>query len=98
MSNTVEIQVLTKIKKANSFLNAGNTKAMSQNILQKPLQKETEQVLFPQAFMHLTVWGFTQMPMNVIYLTDGAARKIKVGITTITFKKQHQKMQWQLAK
>lgn len=29
----------------------------------------------------------TQMPMNVIYLTDGAARKIKVGNTTITFKK-----------
>ncbi|KNB62683.1 hypothetical protein AC804_07115 [Chryseobacterium sp. Hurlbut01] len=29
----------------------------------------------------------TQIPMNVIYLTDGAPRKIKVGKRTITFKK-----------
>lgn len=29
----------------------------------------------------------TQIPMNVIYLTDGAPRKIKVGERTITFKK-----------
>jgi len=29
----------------------------------------------------------TQIPLNIIYLTDGAARKIKVGNTSITFKK-----------
>ncbi|NDP22683.1 MAG: hypothetical protein GZ091_16630 [Paludibacter sp.] len=29
----------------------------------------------------------TQVPMNVVYLTDGAARKIKIGKRTITFKK-----------
>ena len=29
----------------------------------------------------------TQIPMNVIYLTDGAPRKIKVGKRIITFKK-----------
>ena len=29
----------------------------------------------------------TQIPMNVIYLTDGAPHKIKVGKRTITFKK-----------
>ena len=29
----------------------------------------------------------TQVPMNVVYLTDGAPRKIKVGKRTITFKK-----------
>ncbi|MCX6272846.1 MAG: DUF6088 family protein [Bacteroidetes bacterium] len=29
----------------------------------------------------------TQVPMNVVYLTDGAARKIKIGKLTITFKK-----------
>lgn len=28
----------------------------------------------------------TQVPMNVVYLTDGAARSIKVGKRTITFK------------
>lgn len=29
----------------------------------------------------------TQVPMNVVYLTDGSARKIRVGKRTITFKK-----------
>lgn len=29
----------------------------------------------------------TQVPMNVVYLTDGAARKIKIGKRTITFKR-----------
>jgi len=29
----------------------------------------------------------TQVPMNVVYLTDGTSRKIKIGKTTITFKK-----------
>ena len=29
----------------------------------------------------------TQIPMNVVYLTDGSARKIKVGNRTIVFKK-----------
>lgn len=29
----------------------------------------------------------TQVPLNIIYLTDGTARKIKIGNRTITFKK-----------
>lgn len=29
----------------------------------------------------------TQVPLNIVYLTDGAARKIKVGKNTIIFKK-----------
>jgi len=29
----------------------------------------------------------TQIPMNVVYLTDGSARKIKIGKQTILFKK-----------
>lgn len=29
----------------------------------------------------------TQVPMNIVYLTDGAARKIKIGKRNITFKK-----------
>lgn len=29
----------------------------------------------------------SQIPMNIVYLTDGAPRKIKVGKRTITFKK-----------
>lgn len=33
----------------------------------------------------------TQIPMNVIYLTDGSARKIKIGKQTIVFKKTSSK-------
>jgi len=29
----------------------------------------------------------TQIPMNVVYLTDGSARKISIGKQTVTFKK-----------
>ena len=29
----------------------------------------------------------TQIPMNIVYLTDGAPRKIQIGKRTITFKK-----------
>jgi hypothetical protein len=29
----------------------------------------------------------TQVPMNIVYLTDGTARKVKAGNHTITFKK-----------
>ena len=29
----------------------------------------------------------TQVPMNIVYLTDGTARKIKIGNYTIVFKK-----------
>ena len=29
----------------------------------------------------------TQVPMNVVYLTDGSARKVSIGKQTITFKK-----------
>jgi hypothetical protein len=29
----------------------------------------------------------TQIPMNVVYLTDSSARKVKVGKQTIVFKK-----------
>lgn len=34
----------------------------------------------------------TQVPMKVVYLTDGAARTIKVGKTTIKFKKASPKL------
>ena len=33
----------------------------------------------------------TQVPLNVVYLTDGASRKVKIGKRTITFKKSSPK-------
>ncbi|HLG34380.1 MAG TPA: DUF6088 family protein [Bacteroidia bacterium] len=131
MSNTVEIHILTKIKKAKrgalffveSFLSAGNTKAVSKALERLVIKGELERVavglyvrpqidsiigkvtpgieaiakaiakrdkarIVPTGIYALNRLGLsTQMPLNVIYLTDGAARKIKVGNTTITFKK-----------
>lgn len=131
MYKTVEKQILTKIKKAkrgalffvDSFLNAGNTKAISKSLERLVIKGELERVaagmyvrpqidtiigkvtpgieaiakaiakrdkasIVPTGFYALNRLGLsTQMPMNIIYLTDGAARKIKVGNYIITLRK-----------
>ncbi len=43
----------------------------------------TNQVVYAQYRLGLT----TQIPINVVYLTDGSQRKIQVGNQKITFKK-----------
>lgn len=54
----------------------------------KAIAKRDRARIVPTGIFALNRLGLsTQMPMNVIYLTDGAARKIKVGNTTITFNK-----------
>jgi hypothetical protein len=131
MLNTVEIQILTKIKKARrgalffveSFLLAANTKAVSKALerlvikgeldrvaagiyvrpqtdnivgkvtpgieaIAKAIAKRDKARIVPTGIYALNRLGLsTQIPLKVVYLTDGAARKIKVGNTTITFKK-----------
>lgn len=131
MGNTVEIHILTKIKKAkrgalffvDSFLAAGNSKAVSKTLerlvnkgelervatgiyvrpqtdsivgkvtpgieaIAKAIAKRDKARIVPTGIYALNRLGLsTQVPMNIIYLTDGAARKIKVGNTSITFKK-----------
>jgi hypothetical protein len=54
----------------------------------KAIAKRDKARIVPTGIYALNRLGLsTQMSMNVIYLTDGAARKIKVGNNTITFKK-----------
>lgn len=44
--------------------------------------------IIPTGIYALNVLGLsTQVPMNAVYLTDGAARKIQIGKRTILFKK-----------
>lgn len=44
--------------------------------------------IIPTGIFALYVLGLsTQVPLNLVYLTDAKARKIKVGNSTITFKK-----------
>ena len=52
------------------------------------IAKRDKVKLIPTGVFALQKLGLsTQVPMQVVYLTDGAPRKIKVGKRTITFKK-----------
>lgn len=127
----IEIQILTKIKKARrgslffteDFLRFGNVKAVAkalERLVQKgeisrvargiyarletdpvigPLKPGMESIakaiakrdkarIVPTGSMAMHLLGLsTQVPMNIVYLTDGAARKVKVEKGSILFKK-----------
>jgi len=131
MSNTVETQVLKKIKSANrgtlffveNFLFAGNAKAVNKALERLVAKKELARVatgiytrpkksrllgfitptveeiaiaianrdkarIVPSGVYALNALGLsTQVPLKAVYLTDGAARIIKVGKRTIQFKR-----------
>ena len=54
----------------------------------KAIAKRDRARIVPTGIFALNKLGLsTQVPLNIIYLTDGAARKIKIGKNTITFKK-----------
>lgn len=54
----------------------------------KAIAKRDKARIVPTGTLALNALGLsTQVPMNVVYLTDGAARKIEVGKRTIIFKK-----------
>lgn len=54
----------------------------------KAIAKKDKARIIPTGALALNAFGLsTQVPMNIIYLTDGAARKINVGKRTIVFKK-----------
>ncbi len=54
----------------------------------KAIAKRDHARIIPTGAYALNALGLsTQIPLNVVYLTDGTARKIKVGNRTIQFKK-----------
>ena len=56
--------------------------------ISKAIAKRDRARIIPTGVMALNVLGLsTQIPMNVVYLTDGAARKIILGKRKIIFKK-----------
>lgn len=131
MPESIEIQVLDKIKKAKrgtlyfseSFLSAGNAKAVNKALerltkagellrvatgiyvrpeidpvigsvtpgietIAEAIARRDKARIIPTGVYALNRLGLsTQVPLNVVYLTDGAARKIKIGKRTITFKR-----------
>lgn len=51
------------------------------------IAKRDKAKILPTGFYALNRLGLsTQVPMNIVYLTDGSARKIKIGNQTILFK------------
>ncbi len=131
MTEGLDIQILTKIKKAkrgslffiDDFLHFGNYKATSKALerlvereeiirvargiytrpekdpilgtvkpsteaIAKAIAKRDKARIVPTGTLALNALGLsTQVPMNIVYLTDGAARKITIGNRTIVFKK-----------
>ncbi|MDN4166438.1 DUF6088 family protein [Cytophagales bacterium LB-30] len=56
--------------------------------LAKAIARRDKARIVPTGVQALNKLGLsTQVPMKVVYLTDGAARTVKVGKRTITFKK-----------
>ena len=54
----------------------------------KAIARRDRARIVPTGDYALNRLGFsTQVPMNIVYLTDGTARKIKIGNYTIVFKK-----------
>nr|MBD3621255.1 type IV toxin-antitoxin system AbiEi family antitoxin domain-containing protein [Sunxiuqinia sp.] len=54
----------------------------------KAIAKRDKARIVPTGVLALNALGLsTQMPMNVVYLTDGAARRINIGKRKIIFKK-----------
>lgn len=65
----------------------GEVMPTAENIA-KAIAKRDKARIVPTGSYALNAIGLsTQVPMNVVYLTDGAARKIKLKKRTITFKK-----------
>ncbi len=54
----------------------------------KSIAKRDKAKIIPTGAYALHLLGLsTQIPMNIVYLTDGSTRKIKIGNQTIIFKK-----------
>lgn len=131
MNISIEIQLLTKIKKAKrgtlffieNFISNGNTKTVGKTLerlvtkgelmrvstgiytrpvksnlfgfvtpgieeIAKAIAKRDKARIVPTGAFALHILGLTtQVPVNVVYLTDGASRKIRLGKQTIIFKK-----------
>ncbi len=60
----------------------------STETIAKAIARRDRARIVPTGVYALNVLGLsTQIPMNAVYLTDGAARRVKIGKQTILFKK-----------
>ena len=65
----------------------GKIRPTTEKIAQAIAKRDKARIVPTGAFAMHALGLSTQVPMNVVYLTDGAARKIKIGKRSIVFKK-----------
>jgi hypothetical protein len=60
----------------------------SPDAIAKAIAKRDNARILPAGSYALNILGFsTQVPMNIVYMTDGSPRKVSIGKRKITFKK-----------
>ena len=65
----------------------GNLYPSAEEIGKAIAKRDKARIIPTGAFAQHLLGLSTQIPMNVVYLTDGSARKVKIGNQTIVFKK-----------
>ena len=65
----------------------GNLYPSAEEISKAIAKRDKARIIPTGAFAQHLLGLSTQIPMNVVYLTDGSARKVKIGNQTIVFKK-----------
>ena len=65
----------------------GNLYPSAEEIGKAIAKRDKARIIPTGAFAQHLLGLSTQIPINVVYLTDGSARKIKIGNQTIVFKK-----------
>ncbi len=73
------------VPKKDSIL--GNLYPSAEEIGKAIAKRDRARIIPTGAFAQHLLGLSTQIPMNVVYLTDGSARKVKIGNQTIVFKK-----------
>ena len=73
------------IPKRDSVL--GNLYPTAEEIAKAIAKRDKARIIPTGAYAQHLLGLSTQIPINVVYLTDGSARKIKIGNQTIVFKK-----------
>ncbi len=92
LERLVEAQEVTRIARGiyarlNTDPILGEIKPTTEDIA-KAIAKRDKARIIPTGTLALNALGLsTQVPMNAVYLTDGAARKINLGKRSILFKK-----------
>jgi hypothetical protein len=65
----------------------GIIKPSSEQIAEAIAKRDKARIIPTGSYAQYRLGLTTQIPMNVVYLTDGSPRKVQVGNQTITFKK-----------